>query len=191
MSKFTDELFDLCVKTVDAYSLDKLFLNFGHSENEARFEEYMNEMCDINKLYVMYKYEVYYQGEIVTKEVLKETHDNAAVLPVLLKPINELSETWGTLFKTYEPKRRTDALLDFLTHKYSLVRSDIFSDSFYSYTILLCRTVAKEDVSGRKHFSGFINSNIKHNIIIAEGDTLADFELALKEFFEEHMSKQL
>ena len=191
MSKFTDDLLELFNKTLTKYSLDAIFLNFGHSENEERFEDYMNELCYIDNLYVVYKYEIYYHGEAVTEEILKKSFQNAAVMPVLSKGILAVSNNWRSIFEDLAPKRRTDALLKVLTNKYSLIEDDIYSPSFYSYTVFLCNSIVVENLTGRRHFSDFVDSNMKHNLIVADANTLNEFRSALKTFFEQHMSVQL
>lgn len=191
MSKFTDDLLELFNKTLDKYSLDAIFLNFGHAENEERFEDCMNELCYIDNLYVVYKYEIYYHGEVVTDETLKQSFQNAAVLPVLGKGVLSVSNSWRSIFEDLDPKRRTEPLLRVLTNKYSLIEDDIYSPSFYSYTVFLCNSVVIENLTGRRHFSDFVDSNVKHNLIVADAGTLNEFKLALKKFFEQHMSVQL
>lgn len=191
MSKFTDDLFELCKKTVDNYGLSSLFLNFGHGENEDRFYEYVNDMSDVDNLYVIYKYEIYYHGNVVTKEVLYATHNHSAVLPVLGKPITTIRTTWASIFNELEPKRRTDAVLNAMTHKYSLINENIYTPQFYSYMRFLCDSIIMEELTGRRHFSDYVNSVLRHYLVVADDETLEYFKLALKEFFNDHMSIDL
>lgn len=188
MSQFTDDLEVLCTETINKYGLQRLFLNFGHFGNEDRFYEYMNDMCDPDNIYVIYKYEIYYHGNVVTDDILRLDHSQGAVLPVLRKPISTVNKHWESIFDELDPKKRASSLLNVLTHKYALIDSDIYTPQFYSYVVFLCDSVILEDLTGRRHFSDYVNSTIKHYLIVGDEETLECFRLALKEFFDRHMS---
>ena len=86
-----------------------------------------------------------------------------------------------SIFKDLETKRRTDSLLRVLTNKYSLIENDIYSPSFYSYAVFFVISVIVEDLTYRRHFSDFVNSNVKHNLIVADANTLNEFKNCFKE----------
>ena len=134
MSKLTDELFNLCVSVVDSHHLDKLFLNLGNKGNSEYFAEYIRDMCDIDKLYVIYDYDIYYQGDVVTEEILKKEQKNALVLPVYstVEP-KDLSAIWEGILSNSKSKERVDVTLKCLTSRYVLIDREIFNNDFLQY----------------------------------------------------------
>ena len=192
MSKFTDELFNLCVATADAQHVDKLFLNFGHSENSKLFEEYLRDMCDIAKLYVIYDYDIYYQGVIVTEEIVKQAQDNAVVLPVHKgMDMVVLSSIWGSILSKDKCKERADAALDCLTHKFALIDRSICSDSFINYMSSLSYGVRYYPIDEKEDIINGVKLNEMHVLVVGDAAQLSDFEFELKQFSNLHLTKTL
>lgn len=134
MSKYTDELFDLCVNIVKTHNVNKLFINAGHPINARFFMDYLEGMCDIDNLYVIYEYNIYYKGKIVTKEVLNESHCNALVLPVYSGgSVSNLANIWNHILLNNKCKERVDVTLKCLTSRYVLIDREIFNNDFLQY----------------------------------------------------------
>ena len=134
MSKYTDELFDLCVNIVKTHNVSKLFINAGHSINARFFRDYLEGMCDIDNLYVIYEYNIYYKGKIVTKEVLNESYCNALVLPVYSSSsVSNLANIWNHILLNNKCKERVDVTLKCLTSRYVLIDQEIFNVDFLQY----------------------------------------------------------
>lgn len=82
-------------------------------------------MCDIDNLYVIYEYNIYYKGKIVTKEVLNESHCNALVLPVYSGgSVSNLANIWNHILLNNKCKERVDVTLKCLTSRYVLIDKD-------------------------------------------------------------------
>lgn len=193
MSKFTDELFDLCVAVVDSHNLDKLFLNFGHRVNNSKlFEAYLKDMCDVDKLYVIYDYDIYYQGDIVTEEILKKEQKNAVVLPAnVVTKAADLSGVWEGILVTDKCKERVDVTLDCLTHRFSLVDTQIFNVDFLKYMTFVIEGLVFHTISKEEDILAGIKLNGDHILVVGDADKLADFELEMKKFFNSHMMKTI
>ena len=192
MSKFTDELFKLCVATVDSQHVDKLFLNFGHSDNSKLFEEYLRDMCDIAKLYIIYDYDVYYQGDIVTEEILKHVQDNAIVLPIHKgMDISILSSIWANILSKDKCKERTDVAIDCLTNKFALIDRNICSDSFINYMSSISPGVRYYPIDDKDDIINGVKISIDHILVVGDAAQLADFELEMKRFLNSHMLKTI
>ena len=192
MSKFTDELFNLCVAIVDSQHVDKLFLNFGHNDNSKLFEEYIRDMSDIAKLYAIYDYDVYYQGDIVTEEILKQAHENALVLPIYKgMAVDILSNIWANILSKDKCKERTDSALDCLTNKFSLIDRNICSDSFINYVSSISPGVRYYPVDEEDDIINGVKLNESHILVVGDAAKLADFEIELKKFFNLHLTKTL
>lgn len=189
MSKFTDELFDLCVAVVDSQHLDKLFLNFGHSDNSTRFNAYLNDMCDVEKLYVIYDYDIYYQGDIVTEEILKEEQKNALVLPVYYVQSSDISNTWENIISNDKSKERVDVTLDCLTHRFTLVDMQIFNANFLKYMTFVIKDLVFFPIPKEEDIQTGVRLTGEHILVVGDADKLADFELEMKRFFDAHMMK--
>lgn len=191
MSKFTDELFDLCVAVVDSQHLDKLFLNFGHSDNSTRFNAYLSDMCDIEKLYVIYDYDIYYQGDIVTEEILKEEQKNALVLPVYYVQLSDISNTWESIISSDKSKERVDVTLDCLTHRFALVDMQIFNANFLKYMTFVIKDLVFFPIPKEEDIQIGVRLTGEHVLVVGDAVQLADFELEMKRFFEAHIMKTL
>ena len=192
MSKLTDELFDLCVSVVDSHHLDTLFLNLGNKGNSEYFAEYIRDMCDIDKLYVIYDYDIYYQGDVVTEEILKKEQKNALVLPVYstVEP-KDLSAIWEGILSNSKSKERVDATLDCLTCRFALIDKQIFNSDFLTYMSIVCKDVVFYRITKEKDILTSIRLMYNHVLIVGDAVQLADFELEMKRFFEAHIMKTL
>lgn len=192
MSKLTDELFDLCVSVVDSHHLDKLFLNLGNKGNSGYFAEYIRDMCDIDKLYVIYDYDIYYQGDVVTEEILKKEQKNALVLPVYstVEP-KDLSAIWEGILSSSKSKERVDATLDCLTCRFALIDKQIFNSDFLTYMSIVNKDIVFYPITKEKDILTSIRLMDDHVLIVGDAVQLADFELEMKRFFEAHMMKTL
>lgn len=192
MSKLTDELFDLCVSVVDSYHLDKLFLNLGNKGNSEYFAEYIRDMCDIDKLYVIYDYDIYYQGDVVTEEILKKEQKNALVLPVYstVEP-KDLSAIWEGILSNSKSKERVDATLDCLTCRFALIDKQIFNSDFLTYMSIVNKDIVFYPITKEKDILTGIRLMDNHVLIVGDAVQLADFELKMKRFFEAHIMKTL
>lgn len=193
MSKFTDELFDLCVAVVDSHNLDKIFLNFGHRVNNSKlFEAYLKDLCDVDKLYIVYDYDIYYQGDIVTEEILKKEQRNAVVLPAnTVTKAAALSGVWEGILSNDKCKERVDVTLDCLTHRFSLVDTQIFNVDFLKYMTFVIEGLVFHTISKEEDILAGIKLNGEHVLVVGDVDKLADFELEMKRFFEAHMMKTI
>lgn len=192
MSKLTDELFDLCVSVVDSHHLDKLFLNLGNKGNSEYFAEYIRDMCDIDKLYVIYDYDIYYQGDIVTKEILKKEQKNALVLPVYSTvELKDLSAIWEGILSNSKSKERVDATLDCLTCRFALIDKQIFNSDFLTYMSIISKDIVFYPINKEKDILTSIRLMDNHVLIVGDTVQLADFELEMKRFFEAHIMKTL
>jgi hypothetical protein len=192
MSKFTDELFNLCVAIVDSQHVDKLFLNFGHNDNFKLFEEYIRDMSDIAKLYAIYDYDVYYQGDIVTEEILKQAQENALVLPIYKgMAVDVLSNIWANILSKDKCKERTDSALDCLTNKFALIDRNICSDSFINYVSSISPGVRYYPIDEKDDIINGVKLNESHVLVVGDAAKLADFEIELKKFFNLHLTKTL
>ena len=192
MSKFTDELFNLCVATVDSQHVDKLFLNFGHNDNYKLFEEYIRDMSDIAKLYAIYDYDVYYQGDIVTEEILKQAQENVLVLPIYRgMAVDVLSNIWANILSKDKCKERTDSALDCLTNKFALIDRNICSDSFINYMSSISPGVRYYPIDEKDDIINGVKLNESHVLVVGDAAQLADFEIELKKFFNLHLTKTL
>lgn len=192
MSKLTDELFDLCVSVVDSHHLDKLFLNLGNKGNSEYFAEYIRDMCDIDKLYVIYDYDIYYQGDVVTEEILKKEQKNALVLPVYstVEP-KDLSAMWEGILSNSKSKERVDATLDCLTCRFALIDKQIFNSDFLTYMSIVNKDIVFYPITKEKDILTSIRLMDDHVLIVGDTVQLADFELEMKRFFEAHIMKTL
>lgn len=192
MSKLTDELFDLCVSVVDSHHLDKLFLNLGNKGNSEYFAEYIRDMCDIDKLYVIYDYDIYYQGDVVTEEILKKEQKNALVLPVYstVEP-KDLSAIWEGILSNSKSKERVDATLDCLTCRFALIDKQIFNSDFLTYMSIVSKDIVFYPITKEKDILTSIRLMDNHVLIVGDTVQLADFELEMKRFFEAHIMKTL
>ena len=192
MSKLTDELFDLCVSIVDSHHLDKLFLNLGNKGNSEYFAEYIRDMCDIDKLYVIYDYDIYYQGDVVTEEILKKEQKNALVLPVYstVEP-NDLSAIWEGILSNSKSKERVDATLDCLTCRFALIDKQIFNSDFLTYMSIVNKDIVFYPITKEKDILTGIRLMDNHVLIVGDAVQIADFELEMKRFFEAHIMKTL
>lgn len=192
MSKLTDELFDLCVSVVDSHHLDKLFLNLGNKGNSEYFAEYIRDMCDIDKLYVIYDYDIYYQGDVVTEEILKKEQKNALVLPVYstVEP-KDLSAIWEGILSNSKSKERVDATLDCLTCRFALIDKQIFNSDFLTYMSIVSKDIVFYPITKEKDILTGIRLMGNHVLIVGDAVQLADFELEMKRFFEAHIMKTL
>ena len=192
MSKLTDELFDLCVSVVDSHHLDKLFLNLGNKGNSEYFAEYIRDMCDIDKLYVIYDYDIYYQGDVVTEEILKKEQKNALVLPVYstVEP-KDLSAIWEGILSNSKSKERVDATLDCLTCRFALIDKQIFNSDFLTYMSIVNKDIVFYPITKEKDILTGIRLMDNHVLIVGDAVQLADFELKMKRFFEAHIMKTL
>lgn len=192
MSKLTDELFDLCVSVVDSHHLDKLFLNLGNKGNSEYFAEYIRDMCDIDKLYVIYDYDIYYQGDVVTEEILKKEQKNALVLPVYstVEP-KDLSAIWEGILSNSKSKERVDVTLDCLTCRFALIDKQIFNSDFLTYMSIVSKDIVFYPITKEKDILTSIRLMDNHVLIVGDAVQLADFELKMKRFFEDHMMKTL
>lgn len=193
MSKFTDELFDLCVAVVDSHHLDRLFLNFGNRiDNSKLFEDYLRDMCDVDKLYVIYDYEIYYQGDIVTDVILREEQKNAAVLPVnVATSVTSISEVWESILSNDKFKERVDVTLDCLTHRFALIDTQIFNVDFLKYMTFVIKGLVFHTISKEDEILTGIKMNGDHILIVGDADKLADFELEMRRFLDAHLMKTL
>lgn len=193
MSKFTDELFDLCVAIVDCHHLDRVFLNFGHRVNNSNlFNAYLEDMCDVDKLYVVYDYDIYYQGNIVTDEILKEEQKNAVVLPAdVATRVSDLTGVWESILSNYRFKERVDVTLDFLTHRFALVDTQIFNVDFLKYMTFVIKGLVLHNISKEEDILAGIKLNGDHILVVGDAVQLADFELEMKRFFDAHIMKTL
>ena len=192
MSEFTDELFNLCVAIVDSQHVDKLFLNFGHNDNFKLFEEYIRDMSDIAKLYAIYDYDVYYQGDIVTEEILKQAQENALVLPIYRgMAVDVLSNIWANILSKDKCKERTDSALDCLTNKFALIDRNICSDSFINYVSSISPGVRYYPIDEKDDIINGVKLNESHVLVVGDAAKLADFEIELKKFFNLHLTKTL
>lgn len=193
MSKFTDELFDLCVAVVDSHYLDRLFLNFGNRiDNSKLFEDYLRDMCDVDKLYAIYDYEIYYQGDIVTDVILREEQKNAAVLPVNVATIvTSISEVWESILSNDKFKERVDVTLDCLTHRFTLIDTQIFNVDFLKYMTFVIKGLVFHTISKEDEILTGIKMNGDHILIVGDADKLADFELEMRRFIDAHLMKTL
>lgn len=192
MSKLTDELFNLCVSVVDSHHLDKLFLNLGNKGNSEYFAEYIRDMCDIDKLYVIYDYDIYYQGDVVTEEILKKEQKNALVLPVYstVEP-EDLSAIWEGILSNSKSKERVDATLDCLTCRFALIDKKIFNSDFLTYMSIVSKDIVFYPITKEKDILTGIRLMDNHVLIVGDTVQLADFELEMKRFFEAHIMKTL
>lgn len=192
MSKLTDELFNLCVSVVDSHHLDKLFLNLGNKGNSEYFAEYIRDMCDIDKLYVIYDYDIYYQGDVVTEEILKKEQKNALVLPVYstVEP-KDLSVIWEGILSNSKSKERVDATLDCLTCRFALIDKQIFNSDFLTYMSIVNKDIVFYPITKEKDILTGIRLMDNHVLIVGDAVQLADFELEMKRFFEAHIMKTL
>lgn len=192
MSKLTDELFDLCVSVVDSHHLDKLFLNLWNKGNSEYFAEYIRDMCDIDKLYVIYDYDIYYQGDVVTEEILKKEQKNALVLPVYstVEP-KDLSAIWEGILSNSKSKERVDATLDCLTCRFALIDKQIFNSDFLTYMSIVSKDIVFYPITKEKDILTGIRLIDNHVLIVGDAVQLADFELEMKRFFEAHIMKTL
>lgn len=192
MSKLTDELFNLCVSVVDSHHLDKLFLNLGNKGNSEYFAEYIRDMCDIDKLYVIYDYDIYYQGDVVTEEILKKEQKNALVLPVYstVEP-KDLSVLWEGILSNSKSKERVDATLDCLTCRFALIDKQIFNSDFLTYMSIVSKDIVFYPITKEKDILTGIRLMDNHVLIVGDAVQLADFELEMKRFFEAHIMKTL
>lgn len=192
MSKLTDELFNLCVSVVDSHHLDKLFLNLGNKGNSEYFAEYIRDMCDIDKLYVIYDYDIYYQGDVVTEEILKKEQKNALVLPVYSTvEIKDLSAIWEGILSNSKSKERVDATLDCLTCRFALIDKQIFNSDFLTYMSIVNKDIVFYPITKEKDILTSIRLMDNHVLIVGDAVQLADFELEMKRFFEAHIMKTL
>lgn len=189
MSKFTDELFDLCVAVVDSHHLDKIFLNFGSKgDNVKLFKDYLDGMCDIDKLYAIYDYEVYYQGEIVTGKILKEEQKNAVVLPVdRVSKVSDFKESWEVILSNDKCKERVDVTLDCLTNRFALIDTQIFNTDFLKYMSFVIKGLIFHPIPDEDAILTGIKLKGEHVLIVGDADKLADFEIEMKKFFDFHM----
>lgn len=192
MSKLTDELFDLCVSVVDSHHLDKLFLNLGNKGNSEYFAEYIRDMCDIDKLYFIYDYDIYYQGDVVTEEILKKEQKNALVLPVYstVEP-KDLSVIWEGILLNSKSKERVNATLDCLTCRFALIDKQIFNSDFLTYMSIVSKDIVFYPITKEKDILTGILLMDNHVLIVGDAVQLADFELEMKRFFEAHIMKTL
>lgn len=192
MSKLTDELFDLCVSVVDSHHLDKLFLNLVNKGNSDYFSEYIRDMCDIDKLYVIYDYDIYYQGDVVTEEILKKEQKNALVLPVYstVEP-KDLAAIWEGILSNSKSKERVDATLDCLTCRFALIDKQIFNSDFLTYMSIISKDIVFYPITKEKDILTGIRLMNTHVLIVGDVVQLADFELEMKRFFEAHIMKTL
>ena len=192
MSKLTDELFDLCVSVVDSHHLDKLFLNLGNKGNSEYFAEYIRDMCDIDKLYVIYDYDIYYQGDVVTEEILKKEQKNALVLPVYstVEP-KDLSAIWEGILSNSKSKERVDATLDCLTCRFALIDKQIFNSDFLTYMSIVSKDIVFYPITKENDILTGTRLMDNHVLIVGDAVQLADFELKMKRFFEVHIMKTL
>ena len=192
MSKLTDELFDLCVSVVDSHHLDKLFLNLGNKGNSEYFAEYIRDMCDIDKLYVIYDYDIYYQGDVVTEEILKKEQKNALVLPVYstVEP-KDLSAIWEGILSNSKSKERVDATLDCLTCRFALIDKQIFNSDLLTYMSIVNKDIVFYPITKEKDILTSIRLMDDHVLIVGDAVQLADFELEMKRFFDAHIMKTL
>lgn len=192
MSKLTDELFNLCVSIVDSHHLDKLFLNLGNKGNSEYFAEYIRDMCDIDKLYVIYDYDIYYQGDVVTEEILKKEQKNALVLPVYSTvELKDLSAIWEGILSNSKSKERVDATLDCLTCRFALIDKQIFNSDFLTYMSIVNKDIVFYPITKEKDILTSIRLMDDHVLIVGDAVQLADFELEMKRFFEAHIMKTL
>ena len=192
MSKLTDELFNLCVSVVDSHHLDKLFLNLGNKGNSEYFAEYIRDMCDIDKLYVIYDYDIYYQGDVVTEEILKKEQKNALVLPVYSTvELKDLSAIWEGILSNSKSKERVDATLDCLTCRFALIDKQIFNSDFLTYMSIVSKDIVFYPITKEKDILTSIRLMDNHVLIVGDTVQLADFELEMKRFFEAHIMKTL
>ena len=192
MSKLTDELFNLCVSVVDSHHLDKLFLNLGNKGNSEYFAEYIRDMCDIDKLYVIYDYDIYYKGDVVTEEILKKEQKNALVLPVYstVEP-KDLSAIWEGILSNSKCKERVDATLDCLTCRFALIDKQIFNSDFLTYISIVSKDIVFYPITKEKDILTGVRLMDNHVLIVGDAVQLADFELEMKRFFEAHIMKTL
>ena len=192
MSKLTDELFNLCVSVVDSHHIDKLFLNLGNKGNSEYFVEYIRDMCDIDKLYVIYDYDIYYQGDVVTEEILKKEQKNALVLPVYstVEP-KDLSAIWEGILLNNKSKERVGATLDCLTCRFALIDKQIFNSDFLTYMSIVCKDIVFYPITKEKDILTSIRLMDNHVLIVGDVVQLADFELEMKRFFDAHIMKML
>lgn len=192
MSKLTDELFNLCVSVVDSHHLDKLFLNLGNKGNSEYFAEYIRDMCDIDKLYVIYDYDIYYQGDVVTEEILKKEQKNALVLPVYstVEP-KDLSAIWEGILSNSKSKERVDATLDCLTCRFALIDKQIFNSDFLTYMSIVSKDIVFYPITKEKDILTGTRLMDNHVLIVGDAVQIADFELEMKRFFEAHIMKTL
>lgn len=192
MSKLTDELFNLCVSVVDSQHLDKLFLNLGNKGNSEYFAEYIRDMCDIDKLYVIYDYDIYYQGDVVTEEILKKEQKNALVLPVYstVEP-KDLSAIWEGILSNSKSKERVDATLDCLTCRFALIDKQIFNSDFLTYMSIVNKDIVFYPITKEKDILTGIRLMDNHVLIVGDAVQIADFELEMKRFFDAHIMKTL
>lgn len=192
MSKLTDELFNLCVSVVDSHHLDKLFLNLGNKVNSEYFAEYIRDMCDIDKLYVIYDYDIYYQGDVVTEEILKKEQKNALVLPVYstVEP-KDLSAIWEGILSNSKSKERVDATLDCLTCRFALIDKQIFNSDFLTYMSIVNKDIVFYPITKEKDILTGIRIMDNHVLIVGDAVQIADFELEMKRFFDAHIMKTL
>lgn len=192
MSKLTDELFNLCVSVVDSHHLDKLFLNLGNKGNSKYFAEYIRDMCDIDKLYVIYDYDIYYQGDVVTEEILKKEQKNALVLPVYstVEP-KDLSAIWEGILSNSKSKERVDATLDCLTCRFALIDKQIFNSDFLTYMSIVNKDIVFYPITKEKDILTGIRLMDNHVLIVGDAVQIADFELEMKRFFDAHIMKTL
>jgi hypothetical protein len=192
MSKLTDELFNLCVSVVDSHHLDKLFLNLGNKGNSEYFAEYIRDMCDIDKLYVIYDYDIYYQGDVVTEEILKKEQKNALVLPVYstVEP-KDLSAIWECILSNSKSKERVDATLDCLTCRFALIDKQIFNSDFLTYMSIVNKDIVFYPITKEKDILTGIRLMDNHVLIVGDAVQIADFELEMKRFFDAHIMKTL
>lgn len=192
MSKLTDELFNLCVSVVDSHHLDKLFLNLGNKGNSEYFAEYIRDMCNIDKLYVIYDYDIYYQGDVVTEEILKKEQKNALVLPVYSTvELKDLSAIWEGILSNSKSKERVDATLDCLTCRFALIDKQIFNSDFLTYMSIVSKDIVFYPITKEKDILTSIRLMDNHVLIVGDAVQLADFELEMKRFFDAHIMKTL
>ena len=192
MSKLTDELFNLCVSVVDSHHLDKLFLSLGNKGNSEYFAEYIRDMCGIDKLYVIYDYDIYYQGDVVTEEILKKEQKNALVLPVYstVEP-KDLSAIWEGILSNSKSKERVDATLDCLTCRFALIDKQIFNSDFLTYMSIVNKDIVFYPITKEKDILTGIRLMDNHVLIVGDAVQIADFELEMKRFFDAHIMKTL
>ena len=173
MSKYTDELFDLCVNIVKTHNVNKLFINAGHPINARFFMDYLEGMCDIDNLYVIYEYNIYYKGKIVTKEVLNESHCNALVLPVYSGgSVSNLANIWNHILLNNKYKERVDVTLKCLTSRYVLIDREIFNNDFLQYIREIevnLNYITISNLADLKYVSKLIGDNI---LIVSDKDKL-------------------